>query len=86
MRFRLLALIVLINTPGNTIIGGGGGIAMAAGYSRSLTYPAFLACIAVAVAPVPAMVLVAEHLGFGLTLHRWAQGLVDFTNVAVASD
>ena len=41
------------------MIGGGGGIAMAVGYSRTFAYPAFLACTAIAVAPVPALVLLA---------------------------
>lgn len=75
MRFRWLAVIVLINTPGNTAIGGGGGIAMAVGYSRTFTYPAFLACVALAVAPLPVAVLIAESLGFDIGLDRWAQGL-----------
>jgi hypothetical protein len=71
MRFRWLALALLINMPGNTVIGGGGGIAMAVGYSRTFTYPAFLACAAVAVAPVPALVLLAEVTGLGERLGRW---------------
>ena len=71
MRFRWLALALLINMPGNTVIGGGGGIAMAVGYSRTFTYPAFLACAAVAVAPVPTLVLLAEVTGFGERLGRW---------------
>lgn len=71
MRFRWLALALLINMPGNTVIGGGGGIAMAVGYSRTFTYPAFLTCAAVAVAPVPALVLLAEVTGFGERLSQW---------------
>lgn len=71
MRFRWLALALLINMPGNTVIGGGGGIAMAVGYSRTFRYPAFLACVAVAVAPVPALVLLAEVTGFSEWLSLW---------------
>lgn len=71
MRFRWLTVVALINMPGNTVIGGGGGIAMALGYSRAFSYPAFLACVAVAVAPVPALVLLAEFAGFR-GLHDWA--------------
>ncbi len=71
MRFRWLAVIALINMPGSIVIGGGGGIAMAIGYSRALSFPAFLACVAIAVAPVPALVLVAEHVGFGERLEDW---------------
>lgn len=76
MRFRWLALALLINMPGNTVIDGGGGIAMAAGYSRTFTYPAFLTCAAVAVAPVPALVLLAEVTGFGERLSQWIRHLV----------
>ncbi|MDX8346963.1 hypothetical protein SLH49_03095 [Cognatiyoonia sp. IB215446] len=72
MRFRGLALIFMINMPGNTVFGGGGGIAMAVGYSRTLTYPAFLTCIAIAVAPVPALFLVAGAIG----LEDWIHGLL----------
>lgn len=75
-RFRWLALALLINMPGNTVIGGGGGIAMAAGYSRTFAYPAFLACAAVAVAPVPALVLLAEVTGFGERLSQWMRHFV----------
>lgn len=86
MRFRWLALIVLINTPGNSVLGGGGGIAMAAGYSRSFTYPAFLACVALAVAPVPVAVLVAEHLEISIGLDRWAPGVADASTAGAADD
>lgn len=63
LRFRGLAVMILINMPGNTVLGGGGGIAMAIGYSRALTPPAFVACVAVAVAPVPALFLIADVAG-----------------------
>lgn len=76
MHFRWLALALLINMPGNTVIGGGGGIAMAVGYSRTFTYPAFLACAAVAVAPVPALVMLAEVAEFGERLSQWMRHLV----------
>ena len=71
MRFRWLALALLINMPGNTVIGGGGGIAMAVGYSRTFTYPAFLACAAVAVAPVPAFFLAADLIGLERSVRDW---------------
>ena len=56
LRWRCCVLIVPINTPGNTVLGGGGGIAMAAGMSGLFGLPRFLASVAVAVAPVPAFV------------------------------
>jgi HAMP domain-containing protein len=57
LRHRGLCLVLLINTPGNTLLGGGGGIALAAGLSRLFSFRQFLASVLVAVAPVPAFVL-----------------------------
>lgn len=53
LRHRHLSLAVLLNLPGNTVLGGGGGIAFAAGASRLYSVTGFLATILVAVAPVP---------------------------------
>ena len=59
MRRPILALAVLINTPGNTLIGGGGGIAMVTGLSRIIGLRDFILCVALAVAPVPLVFLLA---------------------------
>lgn len=56
-RHRHLALAVLLNLPGNAILGGGGGIAMMAGLSRTISPLGFLATIIVAVAPVPLLTM-----------------------------
>ena len=53
LRHRYLALMLLFNLPGNSIVGGGGGIAFTAGMSGLFSLPGFVAAIAVAVAPVP---------------------------------
>ena len=53
LRYRFVALMVLLNVPGNSVLGGGGGISMVAGYSRLFPFPSFLAAVALAVAPVP---------------------------------
>ncbi len=58
LRHRCAALAIIVNTPGNTILGGGGGIALAAGLSRLYKPTHFLATVAVAVAPVPITFLV----------------------------
>lgn len=84
LRYRWHAIALLINMPGNTAIGGGGGIAMAVGYSRAFPYLPFLACSAVAVAPVPATVLLAEHFGLGLRLNQWITGCSDIPIGAAA--
>jgi len=76
VRFRWLALILLINMPGNTLLGGGGGIAMAVGNSRVFTIWTFLFSAAVAVAPVPFVVVLADHFDAGATLGRWLQSVV----------
>ena len=54
---RMITLVALINLPGNTLLGGGGGIALVTGLSRLMTWPQFLLCAALAVAPVPASIM-----------------------------
>ncbi len=56
LRFRYLALAALINIPGNSVIGGGGGIALLAGLSGLFRLPVALFTVALATAPVPLMV------------------------------
>lgn len=53
---RYLLLALLLNLPGNSLIGGGGGIATIAGLSRMFTVPGFLVTIALATSPVPILV------------------------------
>lgn len=56
-RHRAITLIVLINLPGNTLLGGGGGIALVTGLSKLMPVRQFLISVALAVAPVPAAIL-----------------------------
>lgn len=58
LRNRYVALIVLLNLPGNFLLGGGGGISMLAGLCRLYAPLPFFIAIAIAVAPVPLAVLV----------------------------
>lgn len=60
---RIITLAVLINLPGNTLIGGGGGIALITGLSKLMSLPQFLLCIAFAVAPVPVAVVLTSWIG-----------------------
>lgn len=53
LRHRYVALALLINMPGNVVIGGGGGIAMTAGLSRCFRGPLFFLTVLIAVSPVP---------------------------------
>jgi hypothetical protein len=62
LRYRTWALALLLNLPGNGLIGGGGGIAMTVGISRLLSLPKFILAVAVGAAPVPLVVILAEHL------------------------
>ena len=66
LKYRYLALLIFINTPGNIVIGGGGGIAMSAGMSRLFTTPRYLLTIAIAVSPIPLFLLI-----FGENLADW---------------
>lgn len=50
---RYILLALLINIPGNSLIGGGGGILLVAGLSRLYLYPAILLTLTLATAPVP---------------------------------
>jgi len=53
---RALVIAGLLNLPGNSLIGGGGGIALMAGMSRMFTTLQFFLTIALATAPVPLLV------------------------------
>ena len=53
VRHRHLAVAVALNLPGNIALGDGGGIALAAGFSRLFSLPAFALTALIAVAPVP---------------------------------
>ncbi|MEM1288344.1 MAG: hypothetical protein AAGH60_08335 [Pseudomonadota bacterium] len=57
MRHRMVVLAVLLNTPGNGLLGGGGGLSLMAGMSGLFSVPSFLATVTIAVAPVPLCVL-----------------------------
>lgn len=56
VRWRYLALGLLFNIPGNALIGGGGGIAMVAGFSRVFRPLPTILTIVLAVSPVPLLV------------------------------
>jgi hypothetical protein len=58
LRFRYLAIALALNIPGNSLIGGGGGIVLLAGISRLFAPLPFLVTIAIAVAPVPLAVFI----------------------------
>lgn len=63
LRFRLVAIAILLNLPGNALIGGGGGIGMAAGMSRLFSFPSYLLTVCIATAPVPLLVALTDPTG-----------------------
>ena len=63
LRYRYVGLGVLFNTPGNFIIGGGGGISLLAGVSGLFSISGFLLTVMISVSPVPIAVL---FLGSGV--------------------
>ena len=52
LRHRYIAIALAFNIPGNSVIGGGGGIAFAAGLSRLFSFPVYLFAVAIGVSPV----------------------------------
>jgi hypothetical protein len=66
LKYRYLALLAVINAPGNIVIGGGGGIAMSAGMSRLFVPSLFLLTIAIAVSPIPLFLII-----FGANFADW---------------
>ena len=53
IRYRYVGLALAVNMPGNSVIGGGGGIMLMAGLSGIFSPLATVATIALAVSPVP---------------------------------
>lgn len=61
IKYRYAAIVVLLNIPGNAIIGGGGGIALLAGTSGLFSVTPFIIAVAFAVMPLP---LLAYTIGW----------------------
>ena len=57
VKHRYIAIVLALNLPGNTLIGGGGGIALLAGISGLFSFPGYLVAVALAVLPIPLAVL-----------------------------
>lgn len=57
LRNRYILLALALNIPGNSLIGGGGGLAFIAGLSGLFAFWPFLLVILCAVAPVPLLFL-----------------------------
>jgi hypothetical protein len=57
VRYRYIAMALAVNTPGNSLIGGGGGIMMIAGLSGFFSPLATFLTVVFAVSPVPLAVI-----------------------------
>jgi len=51
-----VVLALLLNLPGNYLLGGGGGIALFCGITRQFRWPGFLLTVVIATSPVPLLV------------------------------
>jgi hypothetical protein len=65
VRYRYLALAVVLNLPGNFVLGGGGGILLLAGLSGLFRPWPTVATIALAVSPVPLILVMIGWHPFG---------------------
>ena len=61
LRHRYLALALAFNLPGNTLLGGGGGIALAAGLTGLYSPGGYALTVVLAVLPVPLMIFLTGH-------------------------
>jgi hypothetical protein len=53
LRHRFVTIAVLLNLPGNALIGGGGGIGLVIGMSKMVSFYKYFLVMAVAILPVP---------------------------------
>lgn len=61
LRHRYLAIAVVLNLPGNALIGGGGGIGLVVGMSKIVPFHVYLLIVAIAVAPVPLLFFIQGY-------------------------
>jgi len=65
LRHRYCVFAVAINTPGNMIIGGAGGIAMMSGLSRLFGFRQFALTLLIAVSPLPILTVLSKLMIIG---------------------
>lgn len=53
LKHRFVTLAVVLNLPGNALIGGGGGIGLVVGMSKLISFYKYFLVMAVAILPVP---------------------------------
>jgi len=60
LKHRYLPLALLLNLPGNVLLGGGGGLGMMAGMSRLYSFPRYFFLVSVAILPSPIVVMLSK--------------------------
>jgi len=60
LRHRYGVFGVAVNTPGNVLLGGAGGIAMISGISRLFNFGSFVLMVMIAVSPLPVIVILMK--------------------------
>ena len=56
-------IALLLNLPGNALIGGGGGIGLIAGMSRVYSFPRYFLLVGLAITPLPLLFLAGKLPG-----------------------
>ncbi|MFQ5682659.1 MAG: hypothetical protein ACE5HC_05230 [Candidatus Binatia bacterium] len=62
LKYRSVALAVALNLPGNALLGGGGGIGLIAGLTGLISFPKYILTVALAVAPLPLIVMLRDAM------------------------
>jgi len=60
LKHRYLMIAVILNLPGNALIGGGGGIGLISGMSRLYPFPKYILLVSLAITPLPLLVLAGK--------------------------
>ena len=60
LKHRYLMIAIILNLPGNALIGGGGGIGLVAGMSRLYSFPKYLLLVGLAITPLPLLFLAGK--------------------------
>ena len=57
LKHRYFMIAIILNLPGNAIVGGGGGIGLIAGMSRLYSFPKYFLLVSLAITPLPLLFL-----------------------------
>jgi hypothetical protein len=60
LKHRYFLIAIILNLPGNALIGGGGGIGLVAGMSRLYPFPKYLLLVGFAITPLPLLFLAGK--------------------------